>query len=207
MNEQTPVSPGAPDQPPAYKNPALPSATRVQDLLNRMTLEEKAEQMLCVWQEKAQKLVDAAGNFDLVKAEAAFNYRRAPGQIGRPSDAGGGKSARGMAELTNAIQKFFLERTRLGIPVVFHEECLHGHAAPEGTSYPQPIALGATEHASARGAALLGAVAAGIAPSTAESTWPLPGDTRVMDPIPAQAALYAERSAVYREMYGRLPKG
>ena len=69
-----------------------------------------------------------------------------------------------------------------------------------------PIALGATEHASARGAALLGAVAAGIAPSTAESTWPLPGDTRVMEPDPAQAAVYAERSAIYRELYGRLPK-
>jgi len=144
MNEQTPVSPGAPDQPPAYKNPALPSAARVQDLLSRMTLEEKAEQMLCVWQEKAQKLVDAEGNFDRSKAETAFKEGRAPGQVGRPSDAGGGKGARGMAELTNAIQRFFLEHTRLGIPVVFHEECLHGHAAPEGTSYPQPIALGAT---------------------------------------------------------------
>jgi beta-glucosidase len=144
MKEQPPVSRIAPDQAPAYKNPGLPSATRVQDLLSRMTLEEKAEQMLCVWQEKAQKLVDAEGNFDLAKAESAFKERRAPGQIGRPSDAGGGKSTRGMAELTNAIQKFFLERTRLGIPVVFHEECLHGHAAPEGTSFPQPIALGAT---------------------------------------------------------------
>jgi len=144
MNEQPPVSRNAPDQAPAYKNPALPSAQRVHDLLSRMTLEEKAEQMLCVWQEKAQKLVDAEGNFDLAKAQVAFKERRAPGQIGRPSDAGGGKSARGMAELTNAIQKFFLERTRLGIPVVFHEECLHGHAAPEGTSFPQPIALGAT---------------------------------------------------------------
>ena len=70
-----------------------------------------------------------------------------------------------------------------------------------------PVALGATEHASARGAALLGAVAAGIAPSTTESTWPLPVDTRVMEPIPANAQLYAERSAVYRELYGRLPKG
>jgi xylulokinase len=69
-----------------------------------------------------------------------------------------------------------------------------------------PVTLGATEHASARGAALLGAVAAGIAPSTAKSTWPLPVDTRVMEPVPAQAKLYAERSAVYRELYGRLPK-
>ena len=68
-----------------------------------------------------------------------------------------------------------------------------------------PVALGATEHASGRGAALLGAVAAGIAPSTTKSTWPLPGDTRVMEPIPANARLYVERSAVYRELYKRLP--
>ncbi len=69
-----------------------------------------------------------------------------------------------------------------------------------------PVALGATEHASARGAALLGAAAAGIAPSTATSTWPLPVDTRVMEPDPANVGLYAERSAVYRELYGRLPR-
>ena len=69
-----------------------------------------------------------------------------------------------------------------------------------------PVALGATEHASARGAALLGAVAAGIAPSTTKSTWPLPVDTRVMEPIAANASLYAERSATYRELYGRLPR-
>jgi xylulokinase len=68
-----------------------------------------------------------------------------------------------------------------------------------------PVALGATEHASGRGAALLGAVAAGIAPSTTKSTWPLPGDTRVMEPIPANTRLYVERSAVYRELYKRLP--
>jgi xylulokinase len=70
-----------------------------------------------------------------------------------------------------------------------------------------PVALGATEHASGRGAALLGAVAAGIAPSTGESTWPLPGDTRVMEPDPANARLYAERATVYRELYDRLPRG
>jgi xylulokinase len=68
-----------------------------------------------------------------------------------------------------------------------------------------PVTLGATEHASGRGAALLGAVAAGMAPSTTKSTWPLPSDTRVMEPIPANARLYVERSAVYRELYGRLP--
>jgi beta-glucosidase len=109
-----------------------------------MTLEEKAAQMVCVWQQKAQTLVDADGNFDLQKARATFKKGHGLGQVGRPSDAGKGQDARGMAELTNAIQKFFVENSRLGIPVMFHEECLHGHAAVDGTSFPQPIALGAT---------------------------------------------------------------
>ena len=127
-----------------YRNATLPAAKRVKDLLSRMTLEEKAAQMMCVWQKKAETLVDAEGNFDLAKAKAAFKQRRGLGQVGRPSDAGKGKDARGMAELTNAIQKFFMENSRLGIPVIFHEECLHGHAGLGGTSFPQPIALGAT---------------------------------------------------------------
>ncbi len=129
---------------PAYKNSSLPSARRAKDLLSRMTLQEKAAQMLCIWQQKSQTLVDADGNFDAKKAKAAFRNRRGLGQVGRPSDAGKGLNARKMATLTNAIQKFFVENSRLGIPVIFHEECLHGHAAVDGTSFPQPIALGAT---------------------------------------------------------------
>ena len=128
-----------PEGAPAYKNRSLPSARRVKDLLGRMTLEEKAAQMLCIWQEKALTLVDAQGNFDLAKAKknlrGPYALSRGLGQVGRPSDAGGGRTTRQMAELTNAIQKFFLENSRLGIPVIFHEECLHGHAAPEGTSW------------------------------------------------------------------------
>ena len=136
---------------PIYKNPAVPPAKRVKDLLARMTLEEKAAQMMCVWQEKNSKLLDQKGNFDFKKAKASFQNGHGIGQVGRPSDAGSpptepwkGKNARGMAELTNAIQKFFIENSRLGIPVFFHEECLHGHAALDGTSFPQPIGMGAT---------------------------------------------------------------
>ena len=129
---------------PIYKDARQPSTRRVRDLLSRMTLEEKAAQMMCIWQKKAETLVDSDGNFDFQKAKKSFRDGRGLGQVGRPSDAGDGKNARGMAELTNAIQKFFLENSRLGIPVMFHEECLHGHAAPDGTSFPQPIALGAT---------------------------------------------------------------
>ena len=127
-----------------YRNPALSAEKRVKDLLSRMTLAEKAAQMLCIWQKKPQTLVDADGNFDLAKAKQSFKDGHGLGQVGRPSDAGKGLGPRQMAETTNAIQKFFIENTRLGIPVVFHEECLHGHAAVGGTSFPQPIALGAT---------------------------------------------------------------
>ena len=123
----------------------------MRDLLARMTVEEKAAQMMCVWQEKSAKLVDARGNFDFAKAKAAFKNGHGLGQVGRPSDAGSkptdagiGKNPRATAELTNAIQKFFIEHSRLGIPVIFHEECLHGHAAIGATSFPQPIALGGT---------------------------------------------------------------
>jgi beta-glucosidase len=136
---------------PLYKNPAAPIAHRVKDLLSRMTLEEKAAQMMCIWQEKATKLQDADGHFDFKKAKKHFGHGRGLGQIGRPSDAGSkptdagvGQRPRETAELTNTIQKFFMEHSRLGIPVFFHEECLHGHAAIGATSFSQPIGLGAT---------------------------------------------------------------
>jgi beta-glucosidase len=129
---------------PAYRNPKLSVERRVKDLLARMTLKEKAAQMLCIWQQKSSMLVDEKGNFDLQKAQKYFKDGDGLGQVGRPSDAGGGRNAREMAELTNAIQRFFIENSRLGIPVIFHEECLHGHAALDGTSFSQPIGLGAT---------------------------------------------------------------
>jgi beta-glucosidase len=128
----------------AYRNPKLAPERRTKDLLARMTLEEKAAQMICVWQQKAETLVDADGRFDQAKARAAFKQGHGLGQVGRLSDAGKGLDARRMAELANIIQRFFLEESRLGIPVIIHEECLHGHAAIGGTSFPQPIGLGAT---------------------------------------------------------------
>ena len=148
--------PEPPNDDPPYRDPARPAAERVADLLGRMTVEEKAAQMVGVWQQKTGTLVDADGRFDLGMARAAYAAGHGLGQVGRPSDAGGsgsggggveplkGRNARQQAELTNAIQRFFLEESRLGIPVIFHEECLHGQAAVDGTSFPQPIGLAAT---------------------------------------------------------------
>jgi beta-glucosidase len=131
-------------EPLPYKDRTRSADERTADLLARMTLEEKVAQMVGVWRQKGALLVDEQGRFDAGKARANFGHGHGLGQVGRPSDAGGGLGARAMAELTNAIQRFFIEESRLGIPVIFHEECLHGQAAKEGTSFPQPIGLGAT---------------------------------------------------------------
>lgn len=127
-----------------YKDPGLTSAERTEDLLSHMTLEEKAAQMVGVWNQKAEKLVDEKGKFDPEKARKFFGEGHGLGQVGRPNDAGGGLNAREMVEMINDIQKFFIEKSRLGIPVIFHEECLHGLAAKDATSFSQPIALGGT---------------------------------------------------------------
>jgi beta-glucosidase len=123
---------------PDYRNPALPTARRVEDLLGRMTLEEKVAQMLCMWNAKRQ-ITDARGRFDPARAPEWF--RVGVGRIERPSD---GHGARAQAEFTNAIQRWVKANTRLGIPVIFHEEALHGLQGQEATSFPQAIALAST---------------------------------------------------------------
>jgi beta-glucosidase len=112
--------------------------------MSRMSLEEKAAQMLCIWNLKKEMLLDDDGRFDQAKATEHFGHGHGLGQVGRPADFGSATGPRESAELTNGIQRFFVENTRLGIPVVFHDECLHGHVAPGATSFPQPIGLAAT---------------------------------------------------------------
>ena len=94
--------------------------------------------MLCLWNAK-QQITDAQGRFDPARAPEWF--RVGIGRIERPSD---GHGARAEAEFTNAIQRWVKDNTRLGIPVIFHEEALHGLQGPEATSFPQAIALAST---------------------------------------------------------------
>ena len=129
---------------PDYKNPRLSVEERVADLLSRMTLEEKIAQLTCLWVNRPQKsaLTDFAtdrGDFSPEKAAQVMKY--GIGQIARQREQ---KGPREGAVFANAVQRWLIENTRLGIPAVFHDEILHGHMAKGSTSFPQPIALAST---------------------------------------------------------------
>jgi beta-glucosidase len=117
---------------------------RVADLMSRMSLDEKVAQLQGIWVRKTM-IQDESGRFNPANATAVLG--NGLGEISRPSEIAGtpsgprGRSPREHAEFVNAVQKWVLANTRLGIPVLFHEEALHGLASPRGTHFPVPIAL------------------------------------------------------------------
>jgi beta-glucosidase len=128
----------------AYKNSRLPVDQRVADLLSRMTLEEKVAQLTCLWSSRPQ--VNPQTNFatdrgDFSPDKAAEVMKHGIGQIARQREQ---KDPRQGATFANAVQKWLIENTRLGIPAILHDEILHGHMAKGSTSFPQPIALATT---------------------------------------------------------------
>lgn len=113
-----------------YKNPELPVDARVQDLLGRMTLEEKFWQLFMI----PGSLDDPSHDY----SKGIFGLQISTGgATGRPA-------ARAHAERINAIQRYFVEQTRLGIPIIPFEEALHGLAREGATVFPQAIGLAAT---------------------------------------------------------------
>src|SRR2546425_1611179 len=132
------------DKAPAYKNARLPVDQRVADLLSRMTLEEKIAQLTCLWSNRPQvkpqtDFSSDRGDFSPEKAAQVMKYGL--GQIARQREQ---KGPRDGAIFANAVQKWLIENTRLGIPGILHDEILHGNMAQGSTSFPQPIALAST---------------------------------------------------------------
>ncbi len=123
-----------------YKNPKLSIEVRVQDLLSRMTMEEKFWQLFMIsgdlenGKEKYKQgifgfQVSANGNMDA--AGQLLNYSSSV-------------NAMETAKKINTIQKYFVEESRLGIPLIFFDEVLHGLKREGATSFPQAIGLSAT---------------------------------------------------------------
>ncbi|HEX4371191.1 MAG TPA: glycoside hydrolase family 3 N-terminal domain-containing protein, partial [Rhizomicrobium sp.] len=129
-----------------YMNPSAPIPARVEDLLARMTLAEKVAQLRVVWQGKTA-IFDDKMQFDAAKASRV--YPDGLGGLARPSDIKGPvspridhlRSPRATVLLDNAIQHWAMEHTRLGIPILLHEEGLHGYVSAESTMFPQAIGL------------------------------------------------------------------
>ena len=120
-----------------YRDASLPIEQRVADLLARMTLAEKVAQLGSVW------------SFELFKSESELDEARirerlatGMGQISRVAGATNLDPA-GAAEAGNAIQRYLVEETRLGIPAILHEETLHGVLARGATSFQQSIGAAA----------------------------------------------------------------
>ncbi len=122
-----------------YKQSGVPIEQRVQDLLSRMTLEEKVRQLDLY--SGATALVDQHTDGTHAAATAHFLPDKAQASWG---DLGVGAihDLNPTPEQANAIQAWVLAHNRLGIPVLFIEEGLHGFDT--GTVFPAPIGLAAT---------------------------------------------------------------
>lgn len=120
-----------------YLNPETSVKARVEDLLSRMSLEEKIAQLGSV--ESDQLLED--GKFSPEKAEKTL--RNGIGQITRIGGATD-LNPKESAKLANQIQRFLEKNAPHSIPAILHEECLSGYMGKGGTTYPQSIGMAST---------------------------------------------------------------
>ena len=116
-----------------YRDPALPTERRLDDLVERMTLDEKLAQIGCVW---SSRLLRPRRVFDVAAAREQLAHG-----IGHVTRIGGATvlGPRESATFANAMQRFLVEQTRLGIPAIIHEEScagIHGDATRRASRRP-----------------------------------------------------------------------
>ena len=115
---------------PAYRNPNLPAEQRAADLVKRMTLEEKVDQIA-----GGRRRTRNSENPEEKEAFEALGKLYREDSQASPHDA---------AEARNKAQHFLVEKTRLGVPTIFMGEALHGFMAYGSTSFPQVLGLAST---------------------------------------------------------------
>jgi beta-xylosidase len=121
-------------------------AERARGLLARMTLSEKVAQLCSLWVNIAEDggLSFRQGGDGFIRDEAGDPLevlRDGIGHLTRPLGTRPVEAARGLRGL-NRVQKYLVERTRLGIPALAHEECLAGLLAKGATLFPAGINYG-----------------------------------------------------------------
>ncbi|MGF3091057.1 glycoside hydrolase family 3 N-terminal domain-containing protein [Cronobacter sakazakii] len=133
-----------------YKDPTRPVAERVADLLARMTPEEKFAQMHAYWlvlspEGDHRERTDLSDEFSGATQQAALAERlkRGAGQITRPLGTHIVAPREGV-RAANRLQRMLVEETRLGIPAMFHEECLVGLLCKDATLFPSSLNYGST---------------------------------------------------------------
>lgn len=128
-----------------YQNPELPVEMRVNDLLNRMTAEEKFWQLFMIpgdlsGEDAKEKYRNGIFGFQTQAQGVSGN---AAGQL-LSYEGGKNSTASETARKINAMQRYFIEETRLGIPIIAFDEALHGLVRGGATAFPQSIAMAAS---------------------------------------------------------------
>jgi len=126
--------PGTPEGAAKYRNPSLTVEERVADLLPRMTLEEKVEQISG----------GGRGEINIIDPTGTFTTEQARETLGRWWDPDLAFTPKRAAILRNGIQRYLREKTPLGIPNLFMGEALHGFMEYGSTSFPQALGLAST---------------------------------------------------------------
>jgi beta-glucosidase len=135
----------------SYRNPSLPIKERVENLLSQMTLEEKIGQLIQpfgweAYHRSSDGTIELSEEFKQGLAEGGigslYGTLRADPWTGVTLETG--LSPEQGAHAVNAIQRYAMEQTRLGIPILFGEECSHGHMAIGATVFPVPLSVGST---------------------------------------------------------------
>jgi beta-glucosidase len=135
---------------PLYQNPTAPTDTRVQDLLARMTVEEKVGQLstLLGWemyQKNGQKVgISPAYKKAVDERHIGALWATLRADPWTKKTLTTGLNPQQAAEATNALQRYVVEHTRLHIPLLLAEECPHGHMAIGTTVFPTSIGQSST---------------------------------------------------------------
>jgi len=128
---------------PPYKDASIPINDRVTDLINRMTLEEKASQLDMYFGCEAFLESNQYIHRTHALTNAAFNVSMAETNLGHLG-IGSVHDLYPRPELYNAAQAWIIQNNRLGIPALFIEEGLHGYMDSDETVFPHSIGLATT---------------------------------------------------------------